>query len=30
MNLWKDIKTGPSAPEVVYAVIETQRSRNEV
>jgi inorganic pyrophosphatase len=30
MNLWKDIKTGPSAPEVVYAVIEIPKgSRNK-
>jgi len=30
MNLWKDIKSGPSAPEVVYAVIEIPKgSRNK-
>lgn len=30
MNLWKDIKIGPSAPEVVYAVIEIPKgSRNK-
>ncbi len=30
MNLWKDIPPGPSAPEVVYAVIEIPRgSRNK-
>ena len=25
MNLWKDIPTGPSAPQVVTAVIEIPR-----
>ena len=30
MNLWKDIPTGPSAPEVVYAVVEIPKgSRNK-
>ncbi|AUB57881.1 MULTISPECIES: inorganic diphosphatase [Methanobacterium] len=30
MNLWKDIKPGPNAPEVVYAVIEIPKgSRNK-
>lgn len=30
MNLWKEIPTGPSAPEVVYAVIEIPKgSRNK-
>ena len=30
MNLWKDLESGPSAPEVVYAVIEIpQGSRNK-
>lgn len=30
MNLWKDLESGPSAPEVVYAVIEIPRgSRNK-
>lgn len=30
MNLWKDIATGPAAPEAVYAVIEIPRgSRNK-
>jgi inorganic pyrophosphatase len=30
MNLWKDISTGPSAPEVVYAVVEIPKgSRNK-
>jgi len=30
MNLWKDIATGPAAPEAVYAVIEIPRGhRNE-
>lgn len=30
MNLWKDIKTGPLVPKVVYAVIEVPRgSRNK-
>ncbi|MDI6723484.1 MAG: inorganic diphosphatase [Methanobacterium sp.] len=30
MNLWKDLKTGPSVPEVVYAVIEIPKgSRNK-
>ena len=30
MNLWKDIPTGPSAPEVIYAVVEIPKgSRNK-
>ena len=30
MNLWKDIPTGPSVPQVVYAVIEIPKgSRNK-
>ena len=30
MNLWKDLKSGPSVPEVVYAVIEIPKgSRNK-
>ena len=30
MNLWKDLKTGPSVPEIVYAVIEIPKgSRNK-
>ena len=30
MNLWKDIPTGPSVPEVIYAVIEIPKgSRNK-
>ncbi|AXV38563.1 MAG: inorganic pyrophosphatase [Methanobacterium sp. BRmetb2] len=30
MNLWKDLKPGPSIPEVVYAVIEIPKgSRNK-
>lgn len=30
MNLWKEIPTGPSAPEVVYAVVEIPKgSRNK-
>ena len=30
MNLWKDLKPGPSVPEVVYAVIEIPKgSRNK-
>ncbi|MBC7101263.1 inorganic diphosphatase [Methanothermobacter tenebrarum] len=30
MNLWKDIKPGPSIPEVVYAIIEIPKgSRNK-
>ncbi|MDD1763296.1 MAG: inorganic diphosphatase [Methanobacteriaceae archaeon] len=30
MNLWKDLKSGPSAPQVVYAVIEIPKgSRNK-
>lgn len=30
MNLWKDIPTGPSTPEVVYAVVEIPKgSRNK-
>jgi len=30
MNLWKDLATGPSVPEVVYAVIEIAKgSRNK-
>jgi inorganic pyrophosphatase len=30
MNLWKDLESGPSAPEVVYAVIEIPKgSRNK-
>lgn len=30
MNLWKDIKPGPSVPEVVYAVVEIPKgSRNK-
>jgi len=30
MNLWKDLKPGPSSPEVVYAVIEIPKgSRNK-
>ena len=30
MDLWKDVKSGPSAPEVVYAVVEIPRgSRNK-
>ncbi len=28
MNLWKDIATGPSVPEVVYAVIEIPKGSN--
>jgi len=30
MNLWKDLKPGPSSPEVIYAVIEIPKgSRNK-
>jgi len=30
MNLWKEIPTGPSVPEVIYAVIEIPKgSRNK-
>jgi len=30
MNLWKDLSTGPSAPEIVYAVVEIPKgSRNK-
>jgi inorganic pyrophosphatase len=30
MNLWKDLKTGPSVPDVIYAVIEIPKgSRNK-
>jgi len=30
MNLWKELSTGPSAPEVVYAVVEIPKgSRNK-
>ena len=30
MNLWKEIQTGPSVPEVIYAVIEIPKgSRNK-
>ncbi|MEG3224161.1 MAG: inorganic pyrophosphatase [Methanobacteriales archaeon Met13] len=30
MNLWKDLKCGPSAPQIVYAVIEIPKgSRNK-
>lgn len=30
MNLWKDLETGPSVPEVIYAVIEIPKgSRNK-
>jgi inorganic pyrophosphatase len=30
MNLWKDLESGPSAPEVIYAVIEIPKgSRNK-
>lgn len=30
MNLWKDLKCGPSAPQIIYAVIEIPKgSRNK-